>query len=778
MSHTDTPITEYTRDEKIFAEKVEQLYSNAPIGLVATLINAFILAFILEGMSPALPVIPWLATLLGIFVFRASFIYRYRRSSRIPMEARYWNNWFNVNMAFSGIIWGSAGVFLFPTESIAHQVFLAFVLGGMVAGMAGTFAVNLMTFFCFTFPAFLPVILRFFFIWDDIHIAMGTMSTLFFVLMFFSAKRVTESHHLSLTLKFENEDLVRHLQQAKDRAESYNEELRQEIEERQRIEEELKDHKNNLENLVHERTNELSDVNIELEKEIAERIEVQKALRESEEKYRLLVDNANDAIIIIQDEVIKFANQATFNISGYTKDELIEKPFILFIHEEDLEGITKRYFNRMNGLSVPQVYSLRIHTKFGDELWAQNNAVLINWEGRPATLNFLRDITLLRQLENQLHHKNKMEAIGTLAGGIAHDFNNLLSIILGNVELALLDMTQDHSGRQYILQAQKAVLRSKDIVNQILSFSRKGASEKLPINIRSVVEEALGLLRVSLPASIQIETAIHTDETVLADSTQVHQLIMNLCANAAHAMNDEGKIRIELRKMELKADAVAKYPDMGEGDYICLRVKDTGRGMDHNTMERIFEPYFTTKALGKGTGMGLTQCYAIVKNHNGIIRVDSMVGKGAVFEILLPCYAGAAISESASPDKIFKGMGERILFVDDEDEVVNVGREMLDRLGYSPITKTDPEKALMLFQQDPGSFDLVITDLTMPGMSGVRLAEKIRTIRPEIPMIISSGFSDLINKLDLQQMKPAAFLRKPYTMAKLSKAIHKVMRRE
>lgn len=778
MSYNDSSINEYTKDEKIFAEKVQQLYANAPIGLVATLINAFILAFILKGVNSSSFIIYWLTALVAIFIFRVSFIYRYRHSPQTPGEASRWNNWFNINMAVSGIIWGTAGIFLFPTESIAHQVFLAFVLGGMVAGMAGTFAVNLKTFLCYTLPTFFPIIIRFLLIWDDIHIAMGAMCTLFYILMFFSARRVNESHHVSLTLKFENEDLVSHLQKAKDRAENYNEELKQEIEERQQIEDELKDHKDNLEKLVQDRTNELSQTNVALEKEIAERIEVQQALRESEEKYRLLVDNANDAIVIVQDEMIKFVNQATCDVSGYSRDELIGKPFIKLIHEEDLNEVVERHLNRMKGTLVPQMYSLRIYVNGGDEIWAQNNAVLINWEGRPAVLNFLRDITLIRQLENQLHHRNKMEAIGTLAGGIAHDFNNVLSIISGNVELALLDQVQDNPGLPYINQVQKAVQRAKDIVNQILSFSRKGESEKIPINIRVTVEEALALLRASLPMSIKISTDIaQINENVLADSTQVHQLIMNLCTNAAHAMNDEGEIRIQLKKMELGSNKVLKYPDLVEGKYICLSVTDTGRGMDRNTMGRIFEPYFTTKEPGKGTGMGLAQCYGIVKNHHGVISVDSEVGKGTVFDILLPCYTGVVTSIPEETRSLSKGTGERVLFVDDEEDVAQVGGEMLDRMGYLSVTETDPEKALNCFTEQPQGFDLVVTDMTMPGMSGLRLMEKIKAIRPDIPVIITSGYSDLIDEVDLRRMKPATFLKKPYTMDILSRTIHEIMGR-
>ncbi len=770
-------MTQYRENENIFAEKVRQLYSHAPIGLIATLINGLILFFILRGVISRTRLLYWLGAIIVLLLLRSVIVYRYRFSTHGPEDARYWNNWFNISMALSGAVWGLSGIFLFSTESIAHQVFLAFVLGGMVAGAAGTFAANLMTFTVFTLTALVPIIIRFFLLWDDIHIAMGSMAVLFGVLTFFTAKRVNESNHQSFQLKYENEDLVRNLQQAKARVESYNEELRQEIEERKKIEDELKNHKENLEVLVQERTNELSKANVELEKEIAERIEAQKALRESEEEYRLLVDNANDAIVILQDEIIKFANQAACTSSGYAREELIGKPFRSLIHEEDAGAMIERYGQRIEGSSVPQMYTIRIYSKEGDEIWAQNNAVLIEWEGRPAVLNILRDITLLRKLEDQLHHRNKMEAIGTLAGGIAHDFNNILSIISGNVELALLDLPPDNPGRSCIDNVLKAVQRAKGIVNQILSFSRRGESRKMPIDIRATVEEALMLLRASLPVSIKITKDIdRIKETVIADSTEIHQLVMNLFTNAADAMEDEtGEIIIQMKKIELSLDDLQKYPDLTQGCYVRLSVRDTGRGMDRATMERIFEPYFTTKRPGKGTGMGLAQCYGIVKGNKGAIQVDSEVGKGSAFEILLPCHGGAVSSPPGDRHQFSTGKGERVLFIDDEEGVAYVGGSMLERMGYNVVTETDPEKAFNLFKEEPKTFDLVITDMTMPGINGIQLIEKLRALRPDIPVIISSGHSDLISRADLKRMGHAAFLQKPYTMETLSKAIDEIL---
>ena len=770
-------MTEYTEDEKIFAEKVNQLYINAPIGLIATLVNAFILALVLRSASPSYAIIYWLTGIIVIFLFRSVLIYRYRVSPSNPENAVGWNYWFNISMAVTGIIWGTSAIFLFPIESIAHQVFLTFVLGGMVAGMAGTFAANLVTFISFTLPAFIPIIIRFFLIWDDIHVAMGVMYTLFYVLMFFTARRVNKTNHQSLKLKYENEDLVKHLQQAKDRAENYNAELKQEIEERLRIESELKSHKDHLEELVHDRTNELKNANIELKKEITERTEAQKALRESEEKYRLLVDNANDGIVIVQDEKIKFANQATCTFSGYTQSELIGLSFKDFVHQEDMNKIIERYTKRISGGEVPQMYSMRIYAKGDKTLWVQNNAVLIEWDGQPAILNFLRDITLIRELENQLHHRNKMEAIGTLAGGIAHDFNNILNIIYGYIELSLLDLAEKDPVRKHIAHIQKAARRAKDIVGQILSFSRKSDSQKIPVDVRAIVEEALTLLRASLPASIKINTDISPiPSSVMADPTQIHQLLMNLCTNAAHSMEDEGgEMGIHIKKIELSADDAEQYPDIMPGDCVQLSVSDTGHGMDPLVQERIFEPYFTTKDIGNGTGMGLAQCYGIVKSYNGAIRVVSEVGKGSTFEVLLPC---SSQSVTESPETTYTppsdGKG-RILLVDDEEDVAQVAGTLLKRLGYETVTELDPDKAFKRFEAQPEAFDLVITDMSMPRMNGVRLAEKLRAVRPDILIVLSSGYSEVSGVTDLKKSGQIEFLQKPYNMERLSGAVRNIM---
>jgi CheY-like chemotaxis protein len=299
----------------------------------------------------------------------------------------------------------------------------------------------------------------------------------------------------------------------------------------------------------------------------------------------------------------------------------------------------------------------------------------------------------------------------------------------------------------------------------------------MPIQICETVKEALALIRASLPVSVRIRfDTVRINETIMADSTQIYQLIMNLCTNAADAMGNEGEIVIQLQKIRVDAHTVTKYSDLTEREYVCLTCKDTGHGMDPDIMDRVFEPYFTTKEHGKGTGMGLAQCYGIVKSHNGLIRVDSEVGKGALFEVLLPCYVGPIGTISDESREFSNGEGEQILFIDDEEDVSRIGGDMLERMGYRAAIETDPVKALNRFNEQPDAYDLAITDMTMPNISGIRVAEILKSIRPDIPIIISSGYSDIIERSDLSHMDHTIFLQKPYTMETLSKAIQEILK--
>jgi signal transduction histidine kinase/CheY-like chemotaxis protein len=392
-------------------------------------------------------------------------------------------------------------------------------------------------------------------------------------------------------------------------------------------------------------------------------------------------------------------------------------------------------------------------------------------EARLAELNWK-----LADSEKRLARAQKMEAIGTLAGGIAHEFNNILGIMLGNIELAMMDVPESNPAHFNLREVQSATLRAKEVVRQILSFSRHSEHELKPVKISDIVGESINFLRSSLPSSIEIRREIRTGiDTVLADSTQIHQVLINLCTNATHAMRDNGGIlSITLEHIALDETDAARYPSLYPGDHVKLSISDTGHGIKKEIMDRIFDPYFTTKRVGDGTGMGLAVVHGIVTNHGGVITVSSEPEKGALFTILLPVVMEPVVSEEKKVDSHPVG-NERILFVDDEMSIVMVGKQMIERLGYEVITRTSSVEALELFKIKSDQFDLIITDMTMPNLTGDRLAEAILKIRTDIPIILCTGYSDRISEQKAREMGIQAFVLKPLDIGGVAHTIRNVL---
>jgi len=510
--------------------------------------------------------------------------------------------------------------------------------------------------------------------------------------------------------------------------------------------------------------------------DVTERKQMEKDLRESEEKYRLFIENANDAIFIAQDGIVKFPNPRTLETVGYSAEELAKIPFIDLIHPEDRDVVLERHLRRLKGEDLPSTYSFRVINKKGEQLWGELSTVRIDWEGRPATLNFLRDITRQKKLEVQLGQSQKMEAIGTLAGGIAHEFNNILGIIIGNTELAIDDVPEWNPAKECLKEIRTASLRAKDVVRHILSFARKSHIERKPIQIAQIIKDTLKLMRASIPTTIDIHQSILCNyDTVLADPTQINHVLMNLCTNAAHAMREKGGVlEVKLQDVKLDEDMVAQYEELTPGRYVRLTVRDTGQGIDPEIMDRIFDPFFTTKGLAEGTGMGLSVVHGIVKSHDGAIRVKSEPGHGTIIEVLLPIIDAEAEAAGEEFEVLPTGT-ERILFVDDEPSIVMIAELMLERLGYEVTAKTSSVEAFELFEAEPDRYDLVITDMTMPHMTGDRLARKLFMIRSDIPVILCTGYSERIDEDKAKEMGIRAFTLKPLVMRDLAVTIRQVL---
>jgi PAS domain S-box-containing protein len=498
------------------------------------------------------------------------------------------------------------------------------------------------------------------------------------------------------------------------------------------------------------------------------------------ERARLImaIEQVDEGIMITDENwIIQFVNPAFERITSYSGEELIGRHArVLKSDAQDQAFYTKI----RNTLASGQVWSGLISAKKKDGTLYQVQALsspvkdasgkIINY------INIRRDVTLENKLERELRQAQKMESIGTLAGGIAHDFNNILGIILGYAELAQTTATTESPQHKHLTQVRQAALRAKDLVSQILTFSRQTEQQKQPLQIAPVVKEALKLLRSSLPTTIEVRPEIEIppgNDVVLADPTQIHQVLMNLCTNAAHAMRTSGGV-LSVHLSEVDASAVPGPPGLRTGPYLRLAVTDTGDGMDAAVMERIFDPYFTTKGVGEGTGLGLSVVQGIVENHGGVITVYSEPGRGTTFHIFFP-----TIEEHAAPEVVTNEVSphgnERILFVDDEKSIVGFGKDMLEGLGYKVTAKTSSLEALETFRAEPGAFDLVITDMTMPVLTGAALAQRLWAIRKDIPIILCSGFSQLIDGSQAKELGIREYVTKPYTLTTLAKAVRKAL---
>jgi PAS domain S-box-containing protein len=883
------------KKEKIYLDQIQKLSGHTIFGISATLINSLILSLILWNVAPRMHVVIWFILLVLISLVRLFLQKSYSKVTTTLENAKKWENLFILTLAFSGIVWGSAAIFLFPSGSIGHQVFIAFVLGGMVAGSVGVFSVVISAFFAYSIPALLPMVIVFFNLNDEIHIAMSFMIFLFWLIMLLTAKSLNKTLVTSLSLKHENIELVS--------------ELQAEIVERRKIEKELLRKNEEIEGIVEERTSELKDTNKKLIKEIeirtkaenafraseeryrlladnvtdviwtrdlnlnltyispsilnqqgysveeaknrtleeswtsdsfklvrkvfeeemeiekskkadlsrsrtievevnckdgstkwteakmsflrnqdsvpvgiigvtrdiTERRRAEQALRKSEEKYKNLVENIKEVIYTIDDSgIVTYISPAIKTILDYDSSEIIGRSFTEFIYSEDLLRQKERFERVLSGPIGPDEY--RLLSKSGEIRWVQTSSMPILEKNQTVGLQgVLSDITESKRLQSQLQQARKMESFGTLAGGIAHDFNNFLGIIIGNTELAMDDVPKWNPAYLNLEEILESSLRARDVVRQLLSFARRTQLEKKPVNIGKIMQESLKLLRSSIPTSIEIRQIIPKDiDTILANSTQLNQILINLSTNAHHAMPNGGILEVSLENVELDKNSAAQHPDLNPGRYVNLKVSDTGHGISSMEIDRIFDPYFTTKQVGKGTGMGLSVVHGLIRGHEGAISVKSKYGQGTTFSILFPVIEKQTAIET-EPIKELPTGNEKILLVDDEKSILFTGRNLLERLGYQVETRQNPIEALDLFRVDPNQFDLMITDMTMPNMTGDKLVQEILKIRPDMPIILNTGFNEKIDEEKAKQIGIRQYIEKPFNRRILANVVREVL---
>ena len=475
-------------------------------------------------------------------------------------------------------------------------------------------------------------------------------------------------------------------------------------------------------------------------------------------------------------------NDAWLTTLGYSRDEILGKTGTELKLFPSAEQFTKVASQLRKEERITNV-EMTVRCKDGSLNYGLFSGEKIISQGQHYFLTVMIDITDRKKIEeeqkklqSQLIQAQKMEAIGTLAGGIAHDFNNILGAILGYAEMAVDDCPADSKVTYDITQIVKAGNRARELVKQILAFSRQTETDLIPLQPGIIVAEALKLLRSSLPTTITIIQQINRDAgVVLADPTQIHQIVMNLCTNAFHAMEkDGGTLEISLEKKELTPKDLLNEPHLQPGKYVQLSIRDTGIGIAPEDQERIFDPYFTTKEVGKGTGMGLSIAHGIVQSYGGSIRCDSRLGEGTVFHIILPAVDSSNLHVSEKT-AVIPGGNEHILLIDDEELLVEMGKRMLERLGYRVTSQTDSIKALATFQNQPQEFDLVITDQTMPGMTGSRLAQKMLLVRPDLPIILCTGYSNLISDEKARSLGIKGFAMKPLAKNDIAILIRNVL---
>jgi signal transduction histidine kinase/ActR/RegA family two-component response regulator len=636
----------------IHAEQIRLLYANAPAGFVATVLNVVLLGLIQWPVIAPRRIVCWLASMLALTALRVVLVWRFQRRAPAPPAISRWGTLFGLGTLGAGLGWGSAGVWLFPDASLTHQVFLVFVLGGMIAGAVGLLSVRMRVFLSFACPAAVPIIVHLLARDDAPSRTMGGMVALFISLLIFTAWKLQCTILTSLHLRFANADLVAAVTAEKVRVDHLNTELTAEITERQRAEATLRMAHEALEVRVQARTAELATTFEQLQTEMVER----------------------------------------------------------------------------------------------------------------------------QRLTEELRQVQKMEAVGRLAGGVAHDFNNILAAMIGYTELATFNIPASNPAWHQLQEVLRAGQRAKALVQQILTFSRRTAQAHTPVQLPPLVEEALALLRASLPSSIEIRQHIDPEVgAVLADPTQLHQVIINLCANAEYAMRQTGGVlEVHLEAVRVDTALAAQHSTLHLGPHVRLTVRDTGQGIPPDVVEHIYDPFFTTKAAGEGTGIGLSVVHGIVVNHGGTIAVESRVDQGTTFMIYLPCIPWDMVGEVQEEEPLPCRQG-RLLFIDDEPTLVHLGHAVLTQLGYDVTTCTSSVEALAAFQADPHHFDLVITDYTMPQMTGDVLTRALRQLRPDIPIILETGFSHTIDAEQAAALGIDAFLLKPWTVRELARTIAQVL---
>ncbi len=561
----------------------------------------------------------------------------------------------------------------------------------------------------------------------------------------------------------------------------------EDITERIEIEEKFARHRDHLEELVNERTKELLSANEILQLEIKEHEQTEERLKLSEERSRTWLEHSPVCTKIVDlDFNLQYMSSSGIEVLHIPDIKLFYgKPYPFDFFPESYKKLLTSNLEKTRATGEIIEQEASVVDIDGNELWFHSTIVPVNDDGGRIEYIIIvsLDITESKQaeskrtdLESQLRQTQKMEAIGTMAGGIAHDFNNILAIIGGNLELLQFKKESGMPFEENLEHIREASSRAKNLVAQILAFSRKEHKDLIPVNLSTFVNESTNFLRPMIPATVEVVTEVPRDHVFInADTTQLQQVFINLCTNAIHAMKEKGLLRISLEEGELTSQEVLLAVEPQASRYAKLSVADTGKGMDKKTLDQIFDPFFTTKEVGSGTGMGLSMVHGIIEQHGGFIHVDSSPGQGTTFTLYFPVTSDVETSEGLDAETNLPTGTESILFVDDEQYVADVSGSMLGHLGYKVTIMTNSVEALDLFKAHPDEFDMVITDQTMPKVSGVELAKEIFRIRPKIPVILCSGYSATVSEEAAMEGGIRAFCMKPMEIKQFATVVRDVL---
>jgi two-component system, cell cycle sensor histidine kinase and response regulator CckA len=512
----------------------------------------------------------------------------------------------------------------------------------------------------------------------------------------------------------------------------------------------------------------------EVEREFAT---LARALKDSEMKYRFLVDKVQEGVLIVQDDTVRSVNTAATMIGGYSADELRSIPFTEFIDARDKERVLALYRQALAGETESDTVTFGIIRKGGEVFQATTRFIPVNFDDRPAVLCVLQDATKQGDLESQLLYAKKMEAIGTLAGGIAHDFNNHLQGISGYIQLLMMRGDRDRTEQSWLLQVERSVQRAAALTKQLLIFSRREESRLEPLDLNEVVRQAQKTLARTIPESIAAELKLAGDLNLVdGDAVQLEHVLFNFGLNAKDAMPDGGKIIIETRNVRLDEAFCRDHVGMKPGAYVELTFTDTGHGMDRETLERIFEPFYTTKGVGSGIGLGLAIVYGVVQSHHGLILCESNRDAGTTFRVYLPALEGdrAAPAKEGRKKGDYRG-AETILIVDDEADILDIAQSTLDQFGYTVLTARNGEEAVETYSRQGNQIDLVILDLGMPGMGGEKCLRELLRINPSVTVLIASGYAATQTVHNILEAGATGFMAKPYRLEDMLKKVRDLL---